>query len=319
MRKTFLTIAALLLIVAPAAFAKSGAIGLVPTDAVSVGVVRLSDMRSSPLSSALFQQTDKITTDGDAEKFLTDAGLQPSRDIDVLVVATSPRTPLGREAEVLVAAEGRFNVDRLTNALVTRGAKKLSTANGTYLLLAKEGEDHKGAVAFANSGLAIVGTESAVTKALANYAAGGTSFMTASGLGQDLGRIDTRATAWAIVDVARAARLTDSPRIASQHHSAKALNTALRNVSTIAMWATDAGDSLKLNAIGLSSDSETLQLLEDTIRGALAAMRLAVQEKSPDLVGVLRKFTVSRTDNSISISGSVPAETFREYAKKQSR
>lgn len=315
MKKTVLALAVLLLL-APAAFARSGALGLVPADAVSVGVVRIADIRSSPLSAALFQQTDKITTDGDAAKFLMDAGLQPSRDIDVVVVATSPRTALGHEAEVLVAAEGRFNVDRLSSALVTRGAKKISGANGAYLLLAKEGEEKHGAVAFPNSGLVLVGTEAAVVEALGSYAAGGTSFTSASGLGHDMGRIDPKATAWAIVDVTRAQRIAGSPRVTSQHSSAQALNGALKNVSTIAMWATDTGDSLKLGAIGLSGDAETLQLLEDTVRGALAAMRLAVQEKQPDLVSVLRKFSVSRSDDSISISGYVPAETFREYAKK---
>jgi hypothetical protein len=119
------------------------------------------------------------------------------------------------------------------------------------------------------------------------------------------------------VDFARASRLAGGPHIGSHNQSSQALSSALRGVSTIAMWATDAGDSLKLGAIGLSSDAETLQLLEDTIRGALSAMRLAVQDKQPDLVSVLRRFTVSRSNDSISISGSVPAETFREYAKKQ--
>jgi hypothetical protein len=87
----------------------------------------------------------------------------------------------------------------------------------------------------------------------------------------------------------------------------------------VAIWATDTGDSLKLNALGLSTDAETLGLVEDTLRGALSAMRLAVQDKSPELVSVLRKFTVSRTDNSVSISGSVTAETFKSWvAKSQS-
>jgi hypothetical protein len=318
MRKTILAVAAVLLL-APAAFAKSGALGLVPNDAVSVGVVRIAEMRSSPLSAALFQQTDKITTDGDAAKFLSDAGLQPSRDIDVLVVATSPRTALGTEADVLVAAEGRFNVDRLNSALVTRGAKKVTNANGSYLLLAKEGEEKRGAVAFPTSGLALIGTERAVTDALANYAAGGTAFMTASGLGRDVARIDPKATAWAIVDVARAQRITGKAHISSQHQSARALSSALKSVTTFAMWATDAGDSLKLGAFGLSGDAETLELLEDTVRGALAALRLAAQEKQPDVVSMLRKFTVSRNNDSIMVSGSVSADSFREFTKKQSR
>lgn len=317
MRKAFVVTAACALL-ATAAFAKSsGALALVPNDAVTVGVVRLADMRSSPLSSALFQQTDKIATDGDAEKFLRDAGLQPTRDIDVVVVSTSPRENLGHDAAILIAAEGRFNVDRLTSALLSRGATK----KGTYIVLPHRASDDekRGAVAFLNSGLAVIGNESAVTEALTNYANGGTTFMTASGLGRDLARVDPKATAWAIVDVARASRLAGGPHIGSRNQSAQAMNSALRHVSTVAMWATDAGDQLKLGAIGLSGDAETLQLLEDTVRGALSAMRLAVQDKSPDLVSVLRRFTVSRSDDSISISGSVPAETFREYVKKQTR
>ena len=81
--------------------------------------------------------------------------------------------------------------------------------------------------------------------------------------------------------------------------------------------ATDSGDTLKLGAFGLSSDPETLQLVEDTLRGALSAMRLAVQDKQPDLVSVLRRFNVSRTDDSVTISGTVPAATFREYVGRQ--
>jgi hypothetical protein len=302
------------------AFAKSGALQLIPNDAVTVGVVRIADMRSSPLTSMLFEQTDKVSSNGDAEKFLRDAGLQPSRDIDLVMVATTPRTALGHDADVLVAAEGRFNVNRLTDALLTRGAEKRSNANGAYFLLPKgmHGEDseERGAVAFADSHLALVGTEAAVLDALANRSSGGTSFTTTSGLGRELTRIDSHATAWAIVDVARASRLAGGPHLSNNNVSAQALNSALKSVSTVALWATDSGDSLKLGAFGLSNDPETLQLVEGTVRGALSALRLAAQDKSPDLVSTLRRFTVSRTDNSVTISGTVPAETFRKFTRE---
>ena len=172
-------------------------------------------MRSSPLSATLFEQTDKISANGDAEEFLREAGLQPSRDIDLVMVATAPRTTLGHEADILVAAEGRFNIDRLTTALVNRGAQKRSNANGTYFILPKHQNDsgEPGAVAFTDSHLALVGTEGAVVEALAARAAGGTSFMSAGGLARDLGRIDPHATAWAIVDVARAKRFADGPHV----------------------------------------------------------------------------------------------------------
>jgi hypothetical protein len=38
----------------------------------------------------------------------SESGLQPSKDIDVVVFSTSPRTNLGSEADFLIAADGRF-------------------------------------------------------------------------------------------------------------------------------------------------------------------------------------------------------------------
>jgi hypothetical protein len=321
MKRQFVAVAIVALALAPAAFAKNDALSLIPNDAVSVGVVRLADMRSSPLSAALFTQTAHISDAGDAEKFLSEAGLQPSKDVDVVVFATSPRTALGNDADFLIAADGRFNIDRLTAALLSHGAVKKSSANGTYFVIPDSGKEggHPGVVAFPDAQLALAGSEAAVVKALAGRASGGTSFATASGLGRDMVRVDPHATAFILVDVPRAQRITGAPRIGGSSSSSQALGTALKNVSTVAIWATDSGDSLKLSAIGLSTDAETLGLVEDTLRGALSAMRLAVQEKSPDLVSMLRRFTVTRTDSSVSISGSVPAETFKTWvAKSQS-
>jgi hypothetical protein len=310
-------IAALMLAAAPAAFAANGgAISLIPKDAVSVGVVRISDMRSSPLSSILFQNTDKVSANGDAERFLTEAGLKPSKDIDTLMVAVSPRTAFGHEGKVLVAAEGRFNVERLTSALVARGAVTKNSANGRYYVIPESQNDSNEAatVAFPDAHLALAGGESSVVQALADRASGGTTFATNSGLGRELVRIDPNATAFALVDVARAARLSNSGKIDSHNAQAQQIASVMNHVQTVAIWATDTGDALRLNAVGIATDSETLQLLEDTLRGGLAAMRLAVQDKSPDLVGVLRKFDVKRTADTVSISGTVPASQLKKFA-----
>ncbi|MGZ4809158.1 MAG: hypothetical protein ACXV7D_07485 [Thermoanaerobaculia bacterium] len=315
MNRVFKSLAVLALtLTAASAFAKTDALSLVPNDAVSVGVVRLSEIRTSPLSSTLFEQTDKMCSNGDADRFLTDAGLAPTKDIDVIVVSTVPRTALGSEADVLVAADGRFNVDRLTKALLARGAVQKA---GYLLLPNSEGSSKTGAVAFPDSRLALIGTEKAVIDALANRAAGGTNFLEASGLGRETSRIDPHATAWAIVDVTRAERLGHGPHMSSHNSSTSMVAGALKNMSTVALWATDTGDAVKLGAFGLSQDAETLQLVEDSIRGALSAARLAVQDKSPELVSVLRRFNVTHNDTSVTISGSVPADTLRNLLKKE--
>jgi hypothetical protein len=296
------------------ALAKDDALSLVPANAVTVGVVKLSDLRTSPLSGVLFQQTDKMSADGDAAKFISEAGLDPLKDIDTLVVATAPRTALGTEADLLVVAEGRFNAERLTNALVARGAVR----KDGYLLAPNDpAEKGPGAIAFPSTKLVIVGSERAVIAALAARNSGGTGFPGTSAIGAQLGRIDPNASAWALIDVTRAQRLVGGPHVPGKDGSNQALAAAMRSLSTVALWATDAGDSLKLGAFGLSNDAETLQLLEDTIKGALSALRLAVREKQPDLVPVLRRFDVSRTDDSIKISGSIPATTIRELVAKK--
>jgi hypothetical protein len=294
-------------------FAKDDALSLVPANAVTVGMVKLGEMRSSPLSSMLFEHTDKMTTDSEAARFLAETGLSPAKDVDVLVIATSPRTNLGSEADVLVIAEGRFNADKLTKTLIARGATK---KNGYMTLPEEEGDSP--AVAFPTSSLALAGTERAVAAALTARANGGTAFRGGSGLALDLARVDSNATAWALIDVTRAARLAKGGTI----HTGKggpgdALGAAIKSLSTLAVWATDTGDSLELGAFGVSGDGETLQLLEDTARGALSALRLAVKDKSPELVTVLRRFDISRKDDYIRIEGSIPASTLREVMAKK--
>lgn len=314
--RTFAVLLAVAALALPAV-AKDDALSLVPANAVTVGMIKLADMRTSPLSSMLFQHTDKMSTDGEAAKFLQEAGLSPTKDVDTLVVATTPRTTLGSEADVLVIAEGRFQPERLTNALISRGGVK---KNG-YILFAEakqEGHDQPGAVAFLSPSMAIAGNEGSVIAALAARSAGGTGFRSRGNLGLDLSRVDTKATAWALVDVARAARLTKGGSInTGKGQAGDALQSAIRTLSTVAVWATDTGDKLELGAIGLSGDAETLELLEDTVRGALSAMRLAVKDKSPEMVSVLRRFDVSRKSDSISVEGSIPAATLRELMAKK--
>jgi hypothetical protein len=314
-RTPFLRTVALVAVAALALplFAKDDALSLVPANAVTVGMVKLRDMRSSPLSSMLFEHTDKMSSDGEAEKFLLDAGLSPAKDVDVIVVATAPRTNLGSEADVLVIAEGRFNVERLSSALAARGAEK----KGAYFVLPDE-EDPKGAVAFLSSSMAVAGTERAVAAALQARANGGTNFRTANTLGMDLARVDRNATAWALVDVTRASRLAKGGTIhTGKGQSGDALAAAIKSVSTLAVWAKDTGNALELGAFGLSGDKETLALLEDTVRGALSALRLAVKDKSPEMVSVLRRFEITRNDDSIAIEGSIPAAALREMMAKK--
>ena len=76
-------------------------------------------------------------------------------------------------------------------------------------------------------------------------------------------------------------------------------------------------DGLHLGATGSSTDTETLQLLEDAVRGALEALRIGASEKAPEMVAVLLRFDIQRTSDSMTVEGSISAAIIRDLMAKQ--
>ena len=50
---------------------------------------------------------------------------------------------------------------------------------------------------------------------------------------------------------------------------------------------------------------------------ALAAWRLAVQDKAPELLPILRQFKVERTAEGVSLSGSVPSNALLKLQQEK--
>jgi hypothetical protein len=303
-------------------------LSLVPADAASVAVIRLNDLRESPLSAKLFAGADRMTVDGDAARFLEEAQLNPKKDVDTVVIAARPSSG-GKSSPTLALFEGRFDADKLARAAQGRGAARKSTPAGDYYLLPEgqhhgHGDERPGAVAFAGPNLVIAGTESAVAQALADRQAGGTGFASGSGLGRELKRVDRGASVWALVDVTR------YPSIANRSahvqvsgdvngEPAAAILGVMKSVSLVAFQAKANGDSLDLSATGVTSDADTRQLLEDSLRGLMAMWRLAVQDKAPEMVTMIRRFSVSSDGDGVSVRGTLPAAFLRSIADKAER
>ena len=222
----------------------------------------------------LFSGADHMTADGDAARFLEEAQLDPKKDVDTVVIAG--RASGGKHGSPTLALfEGRFDPERLAAAAQGRGAVRRSTSAGDYFLLPEKhghDEEHPGAAAFVSSSLVIAGTESAVMQALADRQSGGTGFASGAGLGRELKRVDRGASVWALVDVARypsVAHRSAHVNVSGEANGepAMAIMGAMKSVSLVAIQAKARGDSLELSATGLSSDAETRQLLEDSLRG----------------------------------------------------
>lgn len=299
---------------------------LIPGDSVSVGCVRLSDLRRSPLADGLFRDLDEAHVDGDAARFLAEAGLRPSEDVDAVWFALLPAPAEGSDSSGLVVFEGRFDQARLASAVALRGAtRRMAPGGESWLLPRKEGEKGKGgAVAFLDRHVVLAGTPDAVAKVLAARAAGGSGFGAGSGLGRQLSRVEPGASAWFLVDMtrfpkARAAMPRARARAEGDARPVATLISAMKSVTLLAGSARASGDSLKLTVTGLSPDAETRENLEDSLRGVLAIFRMAVQDRKPELVPVLRKFKVERDREGVTVSGRLPAEAVKSLAAGEVR
>lgn len=293
-------------------------LALIPEEAISVGVVRLADLRAGPLSAALFEETDRISSNGNAARFMEDAGLRPREDVDVVVASLSGDPQSGNPRPLLFFA-GRFDPAKLSTAAVGRGAIRASSEGAEYFRLPEGrrggGQGEPGAVAFVDERLVIAGSEAAVVRALADRASDGTGFASGPGLGRELGRVNTGSTAWALVDVEKLRRW--KPEAA--RGATAGVVAALQSVSLFSMEARVSQDAVELSATGLSSDEATRELLEDSLRGLTAAWRMAVQEKSPELVSAIRRFRITRDDTGVTISGSLSGDLIRTLTEQAQR
>jgi hypothetical protein len=303
---------------APArAAGRDEALALVPPDAASVGVVRLDALRASPLAARLFAETDELAVDGDAAKFLEETGLRPKQDVDLVVVAGLMSSAGRRGADGLVLFEGRFDPARLEAAMTARGGVRKESPNGAYLLVGgRHGDGGPAAFAFVSRGLLVAGSPASVTRALTDNAAGGSGFLRGEGLGRQIHRVPADASAWAIVDATRSPFATGRSRETRDGDAADALVGAMKSVTLFVFHATTRGDSVELSAAGLSPDEETRELLEDALKGVVAMWRLAVHEKTPELVPILRKFDIERDGEGVSITGTLPASFLRKMMER---
>lgn len=297
-------------------------LALVPAGAATVGVIHWNELRASPLAAQVFAQMDDVSVDGDGARFLRETGLTPREDIDTMVLAMT-RGGSGASSDGLVIFEGRFDLVRIAGALTARGAMLQTSPAGQYYRLASAQGNRDGAVALANAHLVIAGTESAVVAALGRRESGGAGgLMSGEGLGKSLSRVDRDASAWALVD------LTRFP--VTQHHEvhvdvhvdesgqpSQAIVGAMKSVSLLALQAKVHGDAVDVSATGVTADAESRGLIADSLRGVLAMWRLAVQEKSPELVSVIRQLRIESDGDGVSISGTLPGSLLRSLASHE--
>lgn len=284
-------------------------LSLVPPDAVSVAMVRVDDMRRSPIAQHLFERMRTAHPDADAERLLREAGLRPAEDVDTLLVTLSPSGSPGYP-RALVVADGRFDPVRLGKSLESRGAVRRSSFGVTYFL-APENEGPQPAFCFWGRELVVAGTEEAVLAAIGSLLRGEDRFATST-LGYQMFRIPPRASGWVLFDVQRARAMRSLQAPGASPFSSESL-AAVKDVSFVSLWVAETGERLEFGSAAVAADPETRTLVEDLLKGMLASLRLAAQQRQPEMVKVVRRFVVRTEADAVSLSGSVPTALARDF------
>ncbi len=309
MRKT-LTLAVAVLAVALCATAATATtatpselLGLAPADARVVIGIDVAALRSHPaVQDWLFaHQSEWSGVDDDGARFLRDAGLDPTRDVDAMLFAVESPDD---ESRFVAFFAGRYDPSALSAALLARGAT--ATTIGTFEVYRFDTGSHTGVhpptYLHISPSLLTMGPEAELLAALQG-----------SGDGSKLvreeiaaGRLDPRSSFW------MATRIPDAVHDADVHIEGDMAGvvSAAKTLQRVTMQA-DLGTALRLRACALADTADNADLLRDAVKGAVAAARLAAQEKHPELVEVLRDVDVDTAGNAVAVAAAVPLDVLQ--------
>ncbi len=277
---------------------------LVPQGAQVVVAVDAAALRTHPLVQGwLLDHADWSNADAEAARFLTEAGLDPLRDVTAMVVALAPSDSHG---DPVVFIAGRFDAPALAAALTKRGATPVTLGTVSGLRLPEKGRPGAAAVlAQPSPELIVVGSEALVLESLSAGRAG--SALVASAI--SAGQVDPGAPFWAVAAIPAGARQKAADAASKiQGDSEETLRQAVMASGVVQKVAVQASldDSLRLSGVAVADTAENAELLRDTVKGVLAAARLHCQDRAPELVGVLRDVQVRAAGSQVTLAGAVP-------------
>ncbi len=288
---------------------------LVPADARAVVAVDVAALRTEPLVQQwlLEHQETWSGVDDDAMRFLREAGLDPARDVDLMVFAVSG----SEEApEPLALFAGRYDPATLGAALTARGAELVGVGSVTAYRVGDGDETGHAALVRVTPGLVMVGTTTTLTAVYGPT--GGPVHVVAAETAA--GHLDLAAPFWMAVAVPEGAAdppdhakamAEDSP----EGRAMMAMASASTSIRRVAAWAR-LGEYLQVHGFATSTSEENAGLFRDAVKGALAAMRLAAQEREPQLVDVLRGVTVKAEGTGVAVTAELPVELLKQLSRE---
>lgn len=237
-------------------------------------------------------------------------GLNPSRDIDQIVIAGS-----GRKGSPGVAvALGRFDLYKLGRAIETEGKAQGLSHEGVTVYGFGDDEARSVAVAFLDESTLVFGARDQVLAAVSSRTRNETPLKRNAALMARVEKVRPGSTFWMVGDQSLLASLPTSLPApgASADGSASMTLPALVGLSVTG----ELDPQVSVEVTGEAKDALSAKNLADVVRGLVAMASLQAQQK-PELQQLASAISVTTEENRVLVNARVPYELLEALQPKK--
>ena len=280
------------------------ALDVLPTDAAMVGMMDLKAARESGVVEAL--TGDALGSFGaqggpELDAFVRVTGFDPGRDIDrVYVAGTEADGPSG------LVVYARFDRDRIERYIAENSPEELtrSEIEGVPVYVGRDG-GRSFALALVNDGMAVAGTEEAVTAMLGRIRTGAPGLSADAELSALIAKAQHRDGAWFAV------RGMDA---AGSDATGDPMGQAARLTDDMVVSFGFGRDGIDIDAFAVPRAGTDAGDMADLVRGAVAGMR-ATAKAEPALMRALDAVEVRETGGGVRVEGFLADEMLAEMRR----
>jgi len=281
----------------------SGLLALVPSGAKIVGSLDVTQARHSEFGQYLLGKMQ--SEDGHFQEMISETGFDPRRDLQtILFEASGPgAASAGMSSSFAILARGNFDVARIKTLATSKGGATIVTYGGIDMLVTKDGSHQQKAVAFPETGIAVMADLTTLKQMIDSRAA-------PSVLDPDLiSKINTVGAnndAW-FVSLVGGAFLADH----AAAPQAKALQGVVQSSGGVKL-----GSTIQTTFDAVARSPQDATSLSDVIR-FMASMVQLQRQNNPQaniLAGALDSMTLETTGAAVHFAVALPEKSLEQIA-----
>jgi hypothetical protein len=308
--KRLLPLSLFVSLTAASAFASvdTGLIALIPSNSKIVAGIDVDKCRSSDFGQFLLSKSQ--ANDPHFQQFMSETGFDPRRDLDSLVMTTDSQ-PGTNDAAFAILARGNFDQAKIRSLALSKGATP-ATYQGVSLLLNKDAHSNQTlAVAFPDTGIAVMGDVASIHQVIQNLS-------TPSTLDVDLSnRIDAVGSANDAWFVSKTGAAGLAKQIASDASGPMASQAqALQSIRS-ASGGVVFGPIVTVSFDATTRSSQDATSLADVVRFTASMIQMNRQQdpRAALLASSLDKLQLQTSDAALHVNFSIPEKSLEQVSQ----